>query len=77
MYSLRVIEVQYVLCQIEGEGIFGVSIAGRQHLRWMVERKEIVDLVEIPVQAVVLPLEADHDVVDWDIRRHANRVLDV
>ena len=43
----------------------------------MLEREEIVDLVEVPLQVAVLSLNPDHDIVDGDLSGETDGVLNV
>ena len=45
---------------------------------WRVlEGQQVVNLVEVSVEAVVRPVDADHDVFNWNVRRQTDGVLDV
>ena len=66
-----------VLGQGVGHASLGIAVAGGQNLWRVLEGQQIVDLVEVSVQAIVGPVDADHDVFNWNVRRQTNGVLDV
>ena len=66
-----------VLGQGVGHAGFGIAVASGQNLCRVLEGQQIVDLVKVSVQAIVGPVDADHDVFNWNVRRQTNGVLDV
>lgn len=66
-----------VLSERKRHARFVVSVAGGENLRRVVEGEQVVDLVKVSVQIAVGPIDADHDVLDRNVGRNANTVLNI